>query len=762
MRKRFTEIICAALASVVALGASVAAGCAPYYDGEALPGEYHTEAAAISNGGFAVQKGDYVYFINGVQSNAADNTFGKPLKGSIMRIAADDLKGHNYSSADVVVPLIAYSADHDTGIFVYGDYIYYATPSTARDADGVVQNARLDMKRTKLDGTETLKSPYVQFASNSDDYRFVEVDGTVYILYIASSETLFDESTGVTNIHSYNTATGADTLLAYNVASYAFDSREKGNATLYYTMNVRNYSTGSDYKYNQVYRVTADATEAKEYDTSKIVGWDDDSNRYINCGTLVFDGRGQMDEKTPFNSQEESANRLSYTYTLKQYVGGHLFYTRHTTQNSSEYLFDLKDGAVNGEWKPVAGNAAEDDRIKNDGSAADGYIYIFDNNNDLSSVIASENSTITVNRVKDGKLSGELSNENGYFTIVSESATLLFADGNYLYYSLSGGNGYTFNRIDYTGGWRSYEAASPDGKVNEYTPVKILDLDSVSDWYAPELLCNHLLFASETDSMATYNYIMAFDLNDGDGAMSNADIDALNDRYNGIVGEDGIIEGYNDSEKYPTDKYANLSAAAKYLFYTGDIDYVKDLAAATNAAREEDTDPVYSDATLSLLESLLAPSADNDWKDYTDTRKVNGVDVKANTRDFYYSVLGKMTEDDEEALKSDFRASLVAYPEDESVGWYDSLSTGAKVGFIVGVCAGGLLVLGCGAFVAIRLIKKSKREKEQELVPYKKRIKVDTTDDKSVNVYEDEDAGATETEGEESQGETDGEQNTQN
>ena len=738
MRKRFTKIICAALAVVVAICASVLSACASYYEKEALSGEYHTDAPAISNGGFAVQKGNYVYFINGVQSNTADNTFGTPLKGSIMRISSDDLKKHNYSSAEVVVPVIAYSGNHDSGLFIYGDYIYYGTPSTARNSDGVVQNAYLDMKSTKLDGTETLKTPFVQFTSNTYDYRYVEKNGTVYLVYIATSETLYGETTGVTNIHSLNTATGADTLLAYNVTSYKFDAENKSNPDIFYTMNVRNYSTDSDYKYNQVYCVSADATAANEYDLTKLVGWDEENDRYINCGKLVFDGIGQMDDVTPFNAG--GTNRLGYTYTLKKYVSGHLFYTRHTTQNSSEYLFDFKQSAIGGEWNAVSGNAAETDRIKNDGSAADGYIYVFDGEN-LDSVIASENSSITINKINGGKLSGELSNEDGYFAIVSSSATLLFTDGDYLYYSLSGGNGYTFYRIDYTGGWRSYEAASPDGAITEFTPVRLLDLDSVSDWYMPELLSGHILFASATDSMATYNYIMAFDLCDDDGPMTNAEISALDDRYNGIVGEDGIIEGYADTSNYPADKYANLSAAVKYLFYTGDRAYLTDLAAACNDAREEGTDPVYSDSTLAILDEFLAPAADNDWKDYLDTRKVNGEDVKSNTRNFYYSVLGKMTEEDENALLTDYRATLVAYPEQPvAVSWYDSLSTPLKVVFIVGVCLGGLIVLGAAAYVAIRLIKKRRQGGEQELVRYKKRIKVDTTDDKSVNVYEDENA----------------------
>ena len=42
-----------------------------------------TSDQAKSNGGFAVEKGDYVYFINGQALSTADNTYGSVQKGSL-------------------------------------------------------------------------------------------------------------------------------------------------------------------------------------------------------------------------------------------------------------------------------------------------------------------------------------------------------------------------------------------------------------------------------------------------------------------------------------------------------------------------------------------------------------------------------------------------------------------------------------------------------------------------------------------------------
>ena len=41
------------------------------------------DAPVYNNGTMAVQKGDYLYYVNGKGSNTADNTYNTPIKGSI-------------------------------------------------------------------------------------------------------------------------------------------------------------------------------------------------------------------------------------------------------------------------------------------------------------------------------------------------------------------------------------------------------------------------------------------------------------------------------------------------------------------------------------------------------------------------------------------------------------------------------------------------------------------------------------------------------
>lgn len=737
MKKPFTKIICAMLASALTIGVAVSAGCSPYLGGTTLDGD--TSGAVSSNGGFAVKKGEYVYFINGIEGNAADNTYGTPVKGSVMRISQSDLAAHNYSSAQTVAPVVAYSGNHDGGLYIYGDNIYYTTPSTDRNSDGTVLNDVLDVKYTKLDGSQTVRDPLMQFKATTYDYRIVEEDGKVYVLYVVPEETLYDETTGVKNLHSYNLTDGKDTLLAYNISDYKFDE-DKTSPRVFYTMSVHDYSADSDYNYNQVYTVTAKAETAKTYDTSSIIGWDPETDRYINCGDLVFDGLGgKNNEFTPFNYGNDQKNQLNYTYTLKASTQGHLFYTRKTSvADSTEYLFDLEVQSLSTDGKnPVSRNPEATARLADDGSTADGYKYIFKEGALYGVLYAESSGGITINKPSGGKLSSAIAPSQGCYRVVnSGTATLLFIEGDYLYYSVTGGNGYTINRVNYTGGAQSYSKMPGYQSETDYKDVKVLDLDAASDWYMPELIDGQLLFASETDSMSTYNYIMACDLRDSNGnMMNNIDLGKYTESYNNVLGDDGVLGEYSDTDKYPEESYANLSDAVKYLFYTSDRAYVSELAEAVNAQLEEDDDPVYSDQTLAKLDEFMTPTADNDWKDYAKTRNVNGAQVYANRRNYYYSVLGKMSDGDSQKLSADYKSAyLKAYPTADDTGWYGGLPTVAKVFFIIGMCLIGLLVTAGIAFGIFFAVRKSKGEKKPAYA--KRRIKVDTTDDKNIDVYD--------------------------
>lgn len=734
MRKIFTKILCFTAATFTALGIFAVSACSNTYGGNKLAGDFSGNVS--SNGGFVVTKGEYVYFVNGKETNTADNTYGKVEKGALMRISKADFSTHNYKNTETVVPQIIYSGNNNAGIFIYGDYVYYATPSTEKNSDGEVQNSHLAFKRTKLDGTESMKDYFVQYSDNTIDYRYVEVDGTVYLLYVAKSENLY--GTSYTNIHSVNTATGENTLLAYNVDSVFFDESDLTNPRIYYTMKVTDFVLGStSSNYNQIWTVTADATTPNKYDFSEIEDYDaEEDPLYVNCGKLVFDGIGKIEgmteSVTQFNAPElrgENAvkiERSAYTYTISKYTNETLFYTRTSSQNSTAMLFAAKeDDTVNkSDWQPAKGNPENSQCLLRDGSEAANFNYMFEDGELAGALITNSDGLIKAGIGEDGKIIATPDNANTYYMTKKGQPTLLFTqkhnDLNYVYYSLSGGNGYTIYRLSYSGEYDDYEKLSTETTVNEFTPVRVLDLDASSDWYKPEFIQNHIVFVSETANMTEYDAVMVCDMSN---VQSNAELKKLNDRY------DGIKEKINEVD---SEVYENLPNALWYAHFTNDGEYLPKLIKAYQDEMDYDEEHFWSKDSVKFYNEFL--KNEGDWKDFADTIKVNGKDVSANKRDFYYCLLGSLTEADAEKYETGLKTTYLQPEPEVEKGWFESLSTGAKVGFLIGVIGGGLLVIAAVVIVTLVIVKK----RSKQLPVYKKRIKVDTTDDKNINVYEDE------------------------
>lgn len=764
MRKPITKIICVATAAISALGITLASGCNSLrYSGVST--EDTTAANVTSNGGFLVQTGDYVYFVNGAGSNSADNTFGSVVKGSVQRISKADLAAHNYSASETVVPLVTYSEHYNAGIYVYGDRIYYATPSTAKNSSGEVQYTKLEFKSTSLNGKDTMSDNYYRASSAALSYRYVSVNDVVYLMY-ACSETLYSESSAVTNIHSVNTVTGEDTILAYNVSDYEFDSVDPENPYVFYTMDVTNY-LGSDNQvsesYNQLYMVRADATQSlKEYDFSYVADYDASVDPlYINRGSYVYDGigiiengNGDGNRVNQFNfnygsDKNYTIDYTGYTYSLSSFKDGRLLFKAKQNGDSSESLYSLTLSAIDADgngrtdesWDAIDANK----NLKTDNlllTVSDDTDYTFVNIGGVEKVIYAGEKGIELGRFAGGKLVDKYAITDGgspSFLAIRDELTAT-EDGTstetakYLYYSLTGGNGYTFYRIAIDGAETDYKTNKlPFADVYKYSEVRILDLDASSSWYLPEFVGNQILFASETKGMGEYNYIMACDLTSADGRMmSNAELNAYNEKYKAVA--DKIAE-YGEAENADGSKaYQYLPDALTYLFHTGDKEYLDELIKAYVDIEGRSEEYLYSKASAEIYKDFAA--AEGDWEEYKDqTKTINGQTVNANSRNYYYSVVGKVTQADEESIRDGLRATYMqAYPEDTAT-WWDGLSVAARVWFIIGMCAAGLLVIGGAVVLTVWLIKKRGASNVGEVG---EKLKVDITDDKNIDVYGDE------------------------
>jgi hypothetical protein len=100
-------------------------------------------------------------------------------------------------------------------------------------------------------------------------------------------------------------------------------------------------------------------------------------------------------------------------------------------------------------------------------------------------------------------------------------------------------------------------------------------------------------------------------------------------------------------------------------------------------------------------------------------------------------LVGKMTLEDEESIKEAWENSLLQ-PEKE-VEEDDSLSTGAIIAIVIGAVVVLAAAITIPTVIYVRKAAAKKKEDEATVNAYKRK-KIDTTDDKSIDVYADDEA----------------------
>ena len=741
MRNVTKKFLALATAAVLSAGALSLAACGSGFRNPAAiqPGE------VTSNGGFVVSVGDdangYYYFINGVETATSDNTYGTPVKGALMRVKKSEL-AQGKGEGELVIPSLMVAGDYTAGLFIYGERIYYATPTNVRNTTGVVENSYLDFKSAKLDGTD-IKDLF-RLSSNTTVYRYVEVDGTVYAVYASGSSTY--------TLHSYNTSNGTDTVLADGVTKYAFDSNDKTNATVYYTMSVtENVATDSARTagYNQLYRVSAAATEAPEgYAYKDASYWDEfrewiDENNdgnipYTNLGELVLDGISTNNGKTIFNhSEKEPSTPFGYTYTLRSYQNGGIYFTLAETNGKGGDLYYLSEEKIaesgfdsigsNPVANPEDGKSEACVKLANDIDAANkatdsAYYYIDDDGHHY--LYVESGSIYRADLDVEGGITSDLmiATGAGSATIVALDSTSSDAYG-YVYYSQTNGNGVSVERAVYDGEAENYKNLTYDGENNAaYKPVKVLNLQHVSGWYNYEVIDGTVFYAdAEQFGGTAYSYTAAVSLKKDGKLMDNVELKAFNDSYEAITSTDktvGLFGKLNDAFGD-----SDLSNAIKYYFYTGESEKFQANIDEARTYGEKDT-------SLYTEEEQKAFNAYVNGKEYkTSQDKVLFAAGERTLYDAFRTRLGRMSDADEETYDNYWKTSGLAHytppaEEDTGLAWWAWLLIAIAIALVV---AAGVL---CGLYF-FYYKKKAKATTEP-------RRKVRTQVDEDIDVYADE------------------------
>ncbi|MCI8613039.1 MAG: hypothetical protein HFE48_05020 [Clostridia bacterium] len=213
--KLLLTLLSLALASTVVL-----AGCGgDSYSAIKVIGEQDTTYAVHSQGGNAVQYGNYIYFINGTAGYTDEdgnaNIWNKVVKGALYRAELEgtknaaefDIKGRISSVTDeyiefkstagqdydenaieitntqLIAPKVIGTSGYTAGgIFIYDNYVYYASPNNQKNKAGDVQYKKTDFFRTSLDGKTTQKLLTTEADSESSPYAFYKQADKVYLV----------------------------------------------------------------------------------------------------------------------------------------------------------------------------------------------------------------------------------------------------------------------------------------------------------------------------------------------------------------------------------------------------------------------------------------------------------------------------------------------------------------------------------------------------------------------------------------------------
>ena len=362
--KKFVSIF---LAFVLVLVPLVFVGCTTH--NVKLEGGPNAEDTVSGNGSFAVRKGDYLYFASGyvsasdIGSNGITNDLGAVTNGAIYRAKIESTKiskendesetveydSLKLSDAQMLVSKIG--GFENSGLYVFGNKLYFATPSTSRNSSGSALSSLIAFYSVDLDG-QNLKEFYQTTEFSSGSFSFIKIDNSVFLLVYTGKEVVRVNTNGESKVlaSDVKSATFAKSDVLVN-NNYDLLSNEN---YVYYT--VANEKTTDDRDYGtDLYKVnitTGEKTKlfGADYVTISSLKLENNVLYYtrneIQAGTSATSGKYLFtnDLSGEFASSEKKFSYqttvTSATYFKSGETEGHVYI------NSSQLIFKDKDGKI--------------------------------------------------------------------------------------------------------------------------------------------------------------------------------------------------------------------------------------------------------------------------------------------------------------------------------------------------------------------------------------------------------------------------------
>lgn len=299
MKKKLVILAAVCLTVIMAF-----AGCG----GILLNGGPSADAPVYGNGSLAVRKGDWLYFANAFKSyetvNVNENKYGNEKLSGIYRVKLNsnglvDVDDEGMPvGAELLAPQIA--GYENSGIYIFGEYIYYCTPKTLNDKTGVAQKGLYSFERVKLDGTNHKTLYFTDKGSSSFKVSYQQIGEFVYIIIRDGAEVRAIE-VGLKNDKVYNR------LLAEDIVSVAFSDSDKNvgmfEQYVYYTKTATIKDNGFDGY--QVLRSKLNGTVKDE------VIWSGDRNyslTNVKNGRIYYEFNSKLYSTTDFKSENQYAS----------------------------------------------------------------------------------------------------------------------------------------------------------------------------------------------------------------------------------------------------------------------------------------------------------------------------------------------------------------------------------------------------------------------------------------------------------------------
>lgn len=179
------KIISSILAIIIIVALPLLTAC------DRTKNENHDNLELSSNGGSMVVADGYLYFINGIEDRDRDKYDGK-ISG-IYKVAVD---AEMNFLGDPKLIISSHTGFEDGSLHIFGEYIYYATPSAGRNNQGEVTYELTTFFRAKIDGTKS-KKIYTTTKENDDlMYAYYKTDSKTLHLVVFEENALFSTLVG--------------------------------------------------------------------------------------------------------------------------------------------------------------------------------------------------------------------------------------------------------------------------------------------------------------------------------------------------------------------------------------------------------------------------------------------------------------------------------------------------------------------------------------------------------------------------------------